>query len=115
MAVRTHARTGRHPRLGTPPTRRSANTAAAEVKQLLLATDVGGAPWIMLCAGDGETPLMCTHDIPATRGGLLRFNQTNAMFAAAMAWAHGIDCRTIAVGASGFSNTVEQAPGAWRI
>ncbi len=111
MAVRTRAGTERHILVS----RDSANPEVGEHRgrggEAVVLTDVGGAPWIMLCAGDSETPLMCTHDIPATRGGLLRFNQTNAMFAAAMAWAHGIDCETIAVALRGFSNTVEQAPG----
>lgn len=111
MAMRTRAGTDRHILVS----RDSANPGVAHHRRLggeaVVLTDVDGAPWIMLCAGEIQTPLMCAHDIPATRGGLLRFNQTNAMFAAALAWAQDIDIETIARALSGFDNTVQQAPG----
>ncbi len=111
MSMRARAGTDRHILVS----RDSANPAVAEHRrrggEAVLLADVDGAPWIMLCAGDIQTPLMSTHDIPATRDGLLRFNQTNAMFAAALAWAQDVDCETIARALRGFDNTVQQAPG----
>lgn len=68
-------------------------------------------PWIMLGAGHIETPLMPAAEIPATMSGLLQFNETNAMFAAALAWAQGIDTETIRRALGTFHNSAEQNPG----
>lgn len=111
LAMRARAGTDRHILVSREPT----NAAVVEHRrtggEAVFLTDIDGTPWIALCAGERQTPLMAVHDIPATRHGLLRFNQINAMFAAALAWAADIDTETIARALSAFDNTVEQAPG----
>ena len=70
-----------------------------------------GRQWIVLAAGEAEIPLMPVDAVPATRNGLLRFNMKNAMFAAAMAWAQGIDQDAIRLGLGSFHSSVDQNPG----
>ena len=70
-----------------------------------------GAAWVVLATGGHEQPLIPVDDIPATMNGLLRFNVSNAMFAAALAWAQGIAPETIRHGLASFANSVEQNPG----
>lgn len=67
--------------------------------------------WLVLADGEAETALMALDDIPATMNGLLRFNASNAMFAAALAWAQGISPRAICEALSQFHNSPEQNPG----
>ena len=69
------------------------------------------SPWIILAEGGIETPLMPLAAIPATMNGLLRFNETNALFAVALAWAQGIAIDTIRRALAVFANTAEQNPG----
>ena len=71
-----------------------------------------GRPWIILATGDTEEPLMPVHDIPATMNGLLAFNESNAMFAAAVAWAQGIDTGIIRRALGCFNNTADENRGA---
>lgn len=71
----------------------------------------GDRRWIILAVGESETDLMPVDDVPATMNGVLRFNETNAMFAAAMAWVQGIDNATIRLALRTFTNSVEQNPG----
>lgn len=70
-----------------------------------------GESWIVLAAGSSETSLMPVHDVPATMNGLLRFNEDNAMFAAAVAWAQGVDLSVIRRGLGTFQNSRQQNPG----
>lgn len=70
-----------------------------------------GAAWIVLATGTREQHLVPVDEIPATMNGLLRFNISNAMFAAALAWAQGIAPETIRQGLAQFHNSVEQNPG----
>lgn len=64
-----------------------------------------GRRCIVLATGDGDEVLMALNDVPATRNGLLRFNETNAMFAAAIAWAQGLDRQVIRAGLGSFNNS----------
>lgn len=111
MAMRTRAGTNRHVLVTVDSTtdlvveHRSAGGEAVFVHQHQ------GADWIILAAGDTETPLMPVDEIPATMDGLLRFNTSNAMFASAMAWVQGIDTETIRHALSNFANSIEQNPG----
>lgn len=73
------------------------------------------APWVLLAEGVAETPLMPLHDIPATMSGLLHFNETNALFAAATGWAQGVATSTIRSALSSFANTPEQNPGRYNM
>lgn len=70
-----------------------------------------GRPWIVLATGDAENPLMPVHDIPATMNGILAFNESNAMFAAALAWGQGIDDQTTRTALGSFRNTADENPG----
>ena len=54
-----------------------------------------GQPWIILAVGTNEMPLMPLHDIPATMNGQLKFNEQNALFAVAAAWAQGLSLGSI--------------------
>ena len=71
----------------------------------------GDRPWIVIATGEAEADLMPVHDIPAAMNGLLEFNESNALFAAALAWAQGIDGEVIRRALSSFRNSAEQNPG----
>jgi len=107
-------------------------TRAGIQRQILVARDssnpaaeehraVGGAAvfiqshqsahWIVLAEGAAEILLMPLHDVPATMNGLLRFNEVNALFAAALAWAQGVPPATIRTALGSFANTPECNPG----
>lgn len=68
-------------------------------------------PYVVLATGDTEMQLMRLFDIPATMNGLLRFNEMNALFATALAWAQGLSPVTIRSALSSFHNSPEQNPG----
>jgi len=68
-------------------------------------------PWIVMVERKKEMPLMPVAEIPATLGGLVEFNISNAMFAAGLAWAQDLPLETIRMGLSTFTNSVEQNPG----
>src|SRR5690606_26147935 len=70
-----------------------------------------GASWIVFAEGSSSYELMPLRSIPATMNGLLRFNETNALFSAAMAWAHGIAHADIRRALSSFRNTPDCNPG----
>jgi cyanophycin synthetase len=72
---------------------------------------INGAFWIVLAIGLNERKLMPLHDIPATMNGLLRFNENNAMFAVALAWAQGLQDMVIVQAMRSFCNSTEQNPG----
>ncbi len=66
---------------------------------------------IILATGSAETELMAVDEVPATMDGLLVCNESNALFAAGLAWAHGIDHDAIRRGLSAFRNSADQNPG----
>jgi cyanophycin synthetase len=74
-----------------------------------------GMRWIVLATGADARALMPVDEIPATLGGLLRFNETNAMFATALAWAQGVDTGVIRRALSTFTNSAEQNPGRYNV
>ena len=74
-----------------------------------------GMRWIVLATGADVRALMPVDEIPATLGGLLRFNETNAMFALALAWAQGVDTGVIRRALSTFTNSAEQNPGRYNV
>jgi UDP-N-acetylmuramyl tripeptide synthase len=67
--------------------------------------------WLVLARGEQQWPLMTLAEIPATMGGLLESNGFNARFAAATAWAFGIDPAQIRQALAGFSNSTADNPG----
>lgn len=66
---------------------------------------------IVVAVGDRHETLMAIKDIPAAMDGLLRFNVTNAMFAAGIAWAQGISLENVRRGLGAFGNTQATNPG----
>jgi len=70
-----------------------------------------GTSWIVLAEGSTQSFLMPLEDIPATMNGLLRVNEINALFAAALAWAQGIPQEIIRKALAVFYNSQEQSPG----
>lgn len=65
--------------------------------------------------GDQATPLLAATDIPATHGGRVRFNTTNAAFAAAAAFGMGVSLDTISASLAGFSASFESNPGRFNV
>ncbi|RFA28554.1 hypothetical protein CAI21_11850 [Alkalilimnicola ehrlichii] len=67
--------------------------------------------WLVLAEGANEHYLVPLDAIPATMNGLLRFNEANALFAAALAWAQGVPLATIEQALRSFVSTPERNPG----
>ena len=109
VAMLARAGTDRHILVSTRPDTVASHRRRGGAAVVLAKRD--GEPWLILCDGDSEAPLMAAADIPATMGGLLRFNQTNAMFAAALAWAQGLEPGVIRTALASFQNSVEHNPG----
>lgn len=70
-----------------------------------------GQSWVVLAHGATQTPLMPLSEIPATMNGLLKNNESNALFAVALAWAQGISLALIRKALASFSITPEQNSG----
>ncbi len=71
----------------------------------------GEARNIMLASGEEVLPLIRLQDIPATMNGLLGFNESNALFATALAWALRVDQGVIRRALAGFHNSPQQNEG----
>lgn len=80
--------------------------------EAVFPAELDGRRWIILAVGGVETPLIPVGEIPATMNGLLRFNESNAMFAAALAHAQGVDVECIRSALGTFRNSFDQNP--WR-
>ncbi|QHE87168.1 Mur ligase family protein [Hydrogenophaga sp. BPS33] len=87
----------------------------AEGKDAVLVAWHAGAEWIVMAQGETRTPLMPLNEIPATMNGLLRFNEANALSAAALAWAQGIPLDTVRAALGTFANTLEHNPGRYNV
>ncbi|WP_375401839.1 cyanophycin synthetase [uncultured Sphingomonas sp.] len=66
---------------------------------------------IALWRGARREPLMDAADIPATLGGSAEFNIANALAAAAMTTAHGIDIAVVRRALGQFTSSFEDSPG----
>jgi cyanophycin synthetase len=111
LAMRARAGTGRHILVARTPGAPAIAEHRRQGGEAVFLADRGGRRWIVLATGDDETDVMPVHDIPATMNGLLAFNESNAMFAVALAWAQGIGLGTIREALGSFGNTVEDNPG----
>ena len=111
LAMRAHAGAPRHILVA----RDAATPALRDHRQrggdAVFAQLHHATPWIVLAAGAAQTPLMPLADIPATMNGMLRFNELNALFATALAWAQGLELETIRSALASFANTPEHNPG----
>lgn len=111
LAMRARAGTDRHILVARDPQAAAVVEHREQGGEAVFLDQREGRPWIILATGRAATDLMPVDDIPATMNGLLAFNQTNAMFAAALAWAQGIELDTIRAALGSFRNTGEENPG----
>ena len=70
-----------------------------------------GGEMVTLYDSGRHIPLMWTHQIPSTLDGRARHNVQNAMFAAGISYAMGVNLEEIRHGLSTFNTTFFQAPG----
>ena len=115
LAMRARAATDRHILVARTPDVDAVAQHRRDGGEAVFLDDRGGRPWIILATGGSQTELMAVHDVPATMNGVLRFNEDNALFAAALAWAQGIDAETIRRALSSFENSAEHNPGRYNI
>ena len=111
LAMRSRSGADRHVLVADDPANGAVRGHRSQGGDAVFAGFHEGQQWIILATGEAETPLMPVDAVPATRNGLLRFNTTNAMFAAAMAWVQGIDHDAIRFGLGSFDSSVDQNPG----
>ncbi|MBU3749108.1 MAG: cyanophycin synthetase, partial [Mycobacterium sp.] len=109
MAMRSRAGTDRHILVTEHPA--SVADHRRQGGEAVFSAERDGERWMVLCAGGDETPVLPMRDIPATMNGLMRVNESNAMFAAALAWAQGIGVATIREALSSFDASPETNPG----
>lgn len=111
MAMRSRAGTERHILVTDNPSDPAVADHRRSGGEAVFVGHHNGSAWIVLATGDQEQHLVPVDEIPATMNGLLRFNISNAMFAAALAWAQGVAAETIRHGLTSFHNSVDQNPG----
>lgn len=115
LAMRARAGTARHILVARTPDVAAVDEHRRAGGEAVVIDQRHGRRWIVLAAGGSDTAVMPLDDIPATRSGLLPFNEVNALFAAALAWAQGIDHDTIRRALSTFDNSGEQNPGRYNV
>lgn len=111
LGVRSRAHCRRHILVSRDPSISSIEEHLASGGEAVFLKTWQSQQWIVLAHGTEEQLLMPVHEIPATMNGLLQFNEMNALFAVALAWAHGIDQLTVRTALAGFRNSTEQHPG----
>jgi cyanophycin synthetase len=70
---------------------------------------------IVICRGGSEIPVLRVDSIPATRGGIVRFNVANALAAVALAYGMKVPVETIVAGLSAFNLSLEHSPGRFNL
>lgn len=115
LAMRSRAGAARHVLVARTPAAGAVVEHRRQGGEAVFLDGRGGRPWIVLAAGASETDLMPVHDVPATVNGLLPFNETNALFAAAVAWAQGVDAGVIRAALAGFRNSADDNPGRYNV
>lgn len=115
LQMRTRARVSRHLLVA-----REAHNPAVMIHreaggQAVFVAERKKQLWIVLADGLEETLLMPLYAIPATMNGLLRFNESNALFAVALAWAQGLPLEIIRQAMASFHNSPEQNPGRYNV
>lgn len=99
--------------LGRPLTWIAVDQAAA-VSARMGAEDVAWVArdgWIVRLDGSTAAPIVEISAVPATLGGAAIYNVSNALGAAALAFASGLDESAIAAGLAGFDSSPDQSPG----
>jgi cyanophycin synthetase len=115
LAMRARAATGRHILVARTPDIDVIAEHRRHGGEAVFIDSREGIPWIFLATGESDTALMPVHAVPATMNGLLTFNESNAMFAAALAWAQGIDNETIRQALGSFENSADHNPGRYTL
>ncbi len=115
MAVRHRAGTQRYILVALEGDNPAVRAHLAQDGEAVFIQRHQASPWVVLAKGAVLTPLMPLYDIPATMNGLLRFNESNALFAAALAWAQGVELAVIRAALGSFANTAEQNPGRYNL
>jgi len=82
------------------------NTSCFSVLESIDATD-----WLVLYDGEERLPVMEAGQIPATFGGLAKFNVCNALHAVAACYLMGANLDTIRDALGGFGMSFESTPG----
>ena len=111
VAMLTRAGTDRHILVATDPAADPVVEHLARGGEAVILAQDGERLDVVLAAGAARTVLLAVPDIPAAMAGLLRYNVRNAMFAAALAWAQGIDPATIRDALGTFTASVAHNPG----
>lgn len=99
--------------LGRPITWIAVDKAAA-VSAQMGAEDVAWVArdgWIVRLDGGTAVPIVETSAVPATLDGAAIYNVSNALGAAALAFASGFDDSAIAAGLTGFDSSPDSSPG----
>ena len=99
--------------LGRPVTWIAVEEAAA-VRAQMGAADVAWVTrdgWIVRLDGGTAVPLVEVSAVPATLDGAAIYNVSNALGAAALAFASGLDDSDIAAGLTGFDPSPDRSPG----
>lgn len=111
LAMRERAVAPRHILVSRGPDAEAVVAHRGQGGEAVFLADRSDQNWIILAAGDSETDLMPVEEIPAALNGRLPYTENNALFAAAVAWAQGVDVGTIRRALGTFENSVEQNPG----
>jgi cyanophycin synthetase len=89
---------------------KSVSAHLASGGEAILIEGEPGSEHIVWHAGDQVTHLLAAAAIPATHGGVVRFNTLNAAFAAAAACGMGLACSRVAEALACFKASVESNP-----
>jgi cyanophycin synthetase len=76
---------------------------------------VAGVRWAVWASGLAQTPLLPLGAIPATLNGLLPFNESNALFAMALARVQGLEWAAIVAAMGRFQNSPAHNPGRYNL
>ena len=111
MEMVKHSKAARHVLVARDPNNPGLQQHVACGGDAVYAVHHDGKSWLSINRGNVQTLLMPLGDIPATANGLLPHNEGNALFAAAMAWALGIEQEIICRALRSFTNSSEHNPG----
>ena len=111
LAMRARAGTQRHILVAIDANQLAVQKHRAEGGEAVFIATVQSVRWLVLATGATEIRLMPLGEIPATMKGALFFNEQNALFAVALAWAQGLALETVRRAMASFGNTVEHNPG----
>lgn len=119
LAVRPRAGTDRHILVTAQPNNPAVDEHRSSGGEAIIIgdndNDDAGEAWIVCAVGAAQIPLMPVSEIAAAMNGLLRFNVANAMSAAALAWAQGLDTSTIRQALRAFRSSRDHNPGRYNV